>query len=445
MNIVHYIMGIPPLRQGGLIRYAIDLAEEQVKQKHTVKIMYAGEIRTNIVRKNKVKIVKRKNINGVGYYEIINPLPVSVSTGMCDEQLFMQSTDPRAYKDFFIKNKIEVLHIHSLMGLHLEVIKTAKKLGIKTIYTSHDYFGICPKTDRLKENKVCLDTNWKECNVCCNNPISYKKIKRKQSHLFYYLLSCKWLVKAHTLMNSEKEKDVDCLKNKHIPTDYEKLREYYKQFFKEIDFIHYNSNLAKSQYERVIGIQQSTVFFVSHHGIKDCRKRKELLEKIHIGYLGGQGKNKGYDILYEALVELQADTEKIFELEIYFKSKIKAKFINEHAPYDMGQIDAVFSNIDILVVPSQGAETFGFVVLEAFMHGVPIVITENVGAKDFLNKYPGAGVVVKPDKNSIELALKNLLENRERILKMNRYICEQEIDVDYEKYVRKIISLYNTI
>lgn len=35
------------------------------------------------------------------------------------------------------------------MGLHCEFVDAAKELGIKTIFTSHDYFGLCPKVTFL--------------------------------------------------------------------------------------------------------------------------------------------------------------------------------------------------------------------------------------------------------------------------------------------------------
>lgn len=41
-------------------------------------------------------------------------------------------------------------------------------------------------------------------------------------------------------------------------------------------------------------------------------------------------------------------------------------------------------NIDLVVVPSQYYETFGFNTLEALSFGKPVIVTENVGAKDLV-------------------------------------------------------------
>ena len=44
MKIYHYIFGIPPLRGGGTIKYAMDLAETQSNLGHDVSIIYPGAI-----------------------------------------------------------------------------------------------------------------------------------------------------------------------------------------------------------------------------------------------------------------------------------------------------------------------------------------------------------------------------------------------------------------
>ena len=43
--------------------------------------------------------------------------------------------------------------------------------------------------------------------------------------------------------------------------------------------------------------------------------------------------------------------------------------------------------MDVLIVPSIWKETFGFVVLEALSYGVPVIVSDNVGAKDIVKQY----------------------------------------------------------
>lgn len=41
----------------------------------------------------------------------------------------------------------DIIHIHTLMGLPIEFIRAAKELKIKIIFTTHDYYGLCPKVN----------------------------------------------------------------------------------------------------------------------------------------------------------------------------------------------------------------------------------------------------------------------------------------------------------
>ena len=81
MNILHYALGFPPYRTGGLTKYAIDLAREQVMEGHNVSLIWPGEIKL-IGKKNKIR--KRSLVLGINSFEIINPLPVSYDEGIVD-------------------------------------------------------------------------------------------------------------------------------------------------------------------------------------------------------------------------------------------------------------------------------------------------------------------------------------------------------------------------
>ena len=47
---------------------------------------------------------------------------------------------------------------------------------------------------------------------------------------------------------------------------------------------------------------------------------------------------------------------------------------------------AVYSEIDILIVPSKWKETFGLIVLEGVSFGVKVFVSDSVGAKEILEK-----------------------------------------------------------
>ena len=182
MRILHYFLGFPPYRTGGLTKYAFDLMRAQVDDAHTVMAFWPGEIR-KIGAPPKIK--ERKSVNGIINYELINPLPVPLDEGIHDFEAYMNPCDEQVYYLFFQKVKPDVIHIHTLMGMHREFISAANQMKIRTVMTSHDYFGFCPKVNLYRYGECCDDDH--ECRDCiqCNlAPLSLKKIQLMQSPVY---------------------------------------------------------------------------------------------------------------------------------------------------------------------------------------------------------------------------------------------------------------------
>ena len=61
-------------------------------------------------------------------------------------------------------------------------------------------------------------------------------------------------------------------------------------------------------------------------------------------------------------------------------------FIEQKGYFSKNQVADVYSQIDILIVPSKWKETFGFIAVEALSYGVNVFVSENVGSKDLVNE-----------------------------------------------------------
>ena len=152
MRILHYFLGFPPYRTGGLTKYAYDLMCAQVDKGDEVSALWPGKME---IVKHDPKIAKQEAIHGIHNYELVNPLPVPLDEGIRETDAFTEACDIKVYIEFLEKINPEVIHIHTLMGLHREFIRAAKALKIRMLFTSHDYFGLCPKVTLYKENEAC--------------------------------------------------------------------------------------------------------------------------------------------------------------------------------------------------------------------------------------------------------------------------------------------------
>lgn len=426
MRILHYSLGFPPYRTGGLTKYCTDLMLEQVEQGNEVSLLWPGEMRI-LVEKTEIK--KRKAWNGIGSFEIINPLPVPLDEGIVDIDAYTKDVDEGIYEEFLKAQRLDVIHIHSLMGLHKEFLMAAHKLDIRTVFTSHDYFGICPKVTLYHEGAVCDDDHHcSDCVQCNRTALSLKKIMVLQSPIYRKVKDTAIVKVMRKRHRQEFFDDVADTKNKVVETgnvasDYIRLRQYYVSMLEMVDIIHFNSSVSKKVYERYIHPKSSIVVPITHRDIQDHRHRKDFQhEKLRITYLGPAKPFKGFQFLIGVLDQIWDEGTRNFELHLYSETPVSRPYItHKQNGYPYSQLEEIFDATDLLVVPSQWYETFGFTVLEALSYGVPILVSDKVGAQDLINKE-----FLFRSEDEIEEKIKKLSENREMLIDENACIIEEK-------------------
>lgn len=185
MIILHYTLGFFPYRSGGLVKYAKDLMLAQQQLGHSVVALYPGG--TFLFHKH-CYVHKDKKCNGFNTYEMSNPLPVPLMYGIKDVESEMMSLrlDIESFQQMLDKLKPDVFHVHTLMGLPLEYLQEVHDREIRIVYTSHDYFGLCPKVNFINsQGEVCVGAACKRCEACNANA---------KSALFLKLRNAKWMI-----------------------------------------------------------------------------------------------------------------------------------------------------------------------------------------------------------------------------------------------------------
>ncbi len=430
MKILHYALGYPPFRTGGLTKYCVDLMLSQAEQGHEVAMLWPG--RMSLLNK-KIQIKKKINYEVLKSFELINPLPVALDEGIKDVDAFIRKGDQKYYRNFLKSIKPDVIHIHTLMGIHREFLLAAKELSIKTVFTTHDYYGLCPKVTLFRDGNTCDDDN--ECKYCvkCNrNALSIKKIIFLQSPLyrgFKDSFIVKKLRSHHRKTFFSESEIVDQVQFDEDAgfraREYRRLRQYYISMYKLIEIIHFNSTLSHKIYTRYFNPLNYKVCSISHRGISDNRKEKAFSgEKLRITFLAPTKPFKGFRILKEALDELWQENYKDFILNIYGPTSEIRPYMKIQDGYQYSELEDIFDRTDLLVAPSVWYETFGFTVLEALSYGVPVLVSENVGAKDVLDKC-GAGICIQLSKESLKKSVLSLM-NKDLLREINLKICKSE-------------------
>ena len=166
MKVLHYILGFPPMRSGGLTKYAIDLMLAEKELGHDVYAVYPGNFSFFFKKR---KVAKVKPNGGIPTYTIKNALPLSLLHGIKKPKLFIcsQDGDFERFFAFFAENKFNVLHIHTMMGMPIAFLMAAKQTNVKIVYTTHDYFGLCPRVNFIDNSgKVCAEASAEHCALC---------------------------------------------------------------------------------------------------------------------------------------------------------------------------------------------------------------------------------------------------------------------------------------
>lgn len=402
--------------------------KQQIDNGHEVALMWPGQMGL-FIHKISVKdngIVDYDDVK-IKSFEVINPLPISYDEGISEFDRFIYVGEESPYQKFLEEYEPDVIHIHTLMGLHSAFLSVARKKSIKLIFTAHDFFPICPKVTMFRHNQIC--NSIADCNGCgeCNaTALSIKQIIILQSSIYRKLKNIslvKMLRKRHRdEYLSEKNSDI-VAGSVGTPDDFKRLRDYYKGMIMLMDIIHYNSTVTKSVYEKYFGKFENAVIPISHANIVDHRKIKIFSDgKLRIRYLGPYGEGKGFFYLKETL-DILWNERKDFCLDVHFIPPDDLPYIKSHGRYKYSELEDIFDNTDILIAPSVWYETFGYTVLEALSYGVPVIITETVGAKDILAD--GVGIVIK-DISSDQLynAIKGL--DADVLRSMNKAIVDKQ-------------------
>src|SRR5581483_6678645 len=145
---------------------------------------------------------------------------------------------------------------------------------------------------------------------------------------------------------------------------------------------------------------------------------------LRIGYVGTLVWHKGVHVLLEAARHLPAAA---FELNIFgdetvfatYSAQLRAQAaglpVRFRGAFDRTQVSEVFSNIDVLVVPSLWLENSPLVIHEAFMAGVPVVGARMGGIADLVRHGENGLLYEATSARGLATALQQLIDSPERL------------------------------
>lgn len=436
LNILHYSIGVPPFRAGGLPRYTLDIARAELQIGHQVSILYPEGID---YKYPSFHIVKGKIIEGIQLYKLKNPILVPILLGVsCPDKMIRESEKDIAELRAFINTlNPTVVHFHTIMGISLEFVSEIKKMGIKVVLTTHDFYGLCLKgnfIDRIGE--LCVDRRLDKCALCnygAPNAIKLRAISEPLLKPIIRKLQKKTSIsygQGVSLQKKEHQYDIDA---------YRELLDYYEKIIKEMDIVHFNSSQTSEQYLKYVNISNYCIIPITDSFVKDRRSVKYFLpnKKLKLGFIGVLKPYKGFPILKNILKDLNPEE---WELNVWGNHVGSDEIAGIHyrGMYNSDTIQTVFDEMDLLVVPSIWYETFSLVTMEALSFGTPVLVSQNVGAKDVVRKYNNAFVYSTTEQLKNMLLL--LIKNRDSLKEYNKQIMENPFPYTMQDHAKEIVN-----
>lgn len=438
MRILHYTLGLPPYRSGGLTKYATDLMKEQVKQGDKVFLLYPGGIR---LLQCKQSIKRKHKENGIESFEILNPIPIPLYHGIKDPNNFISKCiSAPSYSSFIDLVKPDVIHVHTLMGLPKELLLVAKERRIKIIFTTHDFFGLCMKCtfinikDELCDGPTALKCAW------CNQNAKSKAFLRFRNEPFVISLKNKLHKSYFPPQNIDiKIKEIESFKS--LANGYQCLIDYYEDIFRLIDKFHFNSSVTETIYRKYLDHINGEVIPITNSDIKDNRANGFTCGKtLKMIFVGHTDAFKGFPMLKSVLLELlQYD----WQLEVWGGEKgidPDTDKIVYRGCYTKDDLAEIYTNCTIATVPSQWYETFSFVTLEALSYGVPVLVSNHVGAKTIVSKYSPSFIF--KTREELKAKLETIMKDRSSVISFHQKIMKLPWHHDiseHSKYIKEKI------
>lgn len=444
MKILHYILGIPPYRSGGLTAYAVSLMKAQKACGDEVSYLYPGGLS---LLHRKITVTRGNTFCGMQGYCIDNAPVVPLLHGVKNPDYILRETaaDKAAVKAFIGKVSPDILHVHTFMGLPLSVLQIFKECGVKTVYTTHDYYGLCLRANFI-DSAGCVCSSPDRCTEC-NASAPGKLFLRARNN--YTLLSMKSMMRK--MRSGGDAAPAAGSLSGHTDGRYKALLSHYGRMFSMIDMFHFNSSNTEKQYRRFMPDVKGRMMHITLGDIADKRRAKSPDPKcVRLTFVGSAAPYKGLPVLCEVLDRLVARGADNWTLDIYgtaalppyVPDSVKGR-THVRGFFTRDTQDSVYWNTDLLVVPSICNETFGLVVTEALSHGTPVLASSCVGAKDMLASYPGNNVFHTAEE--LEHLLADALASPERLGALSKAISDGEFPFSMQRHCADMRQLYMSL
>jgi glycosyltransferase involved in cell wall biosynthesis len=308
----------------------------------------------------------------------------------------------------------DIVHIHNICGLSLNIPEMARHRKIRTVLTLHDYWGICYKNTLMKGDGLICEA-FGECEKCLP-----------------FISSERW-----TNLPARMRKD------------------YFTLQLRDVGAVISPSAYLAEIYERV-GLFRKKIRVV-HNGVDVARfqkvQRKENSKVVRFSFIGHLGRHKGVQTIIDALqyvetkdrvkLNLVGEGELKSELEKIAKKAGVKKLVRFWGQVENRRIEKVYANTDVLILPSLWPENQPVTITEAMACSLPVIASRIGGIPELVEDGKTGYLFDAGNPQDLALKMSLFLADPSKISKYGDNGFKKIKQYTFENQVDNIIKLYS--
>jgi glycosyltransferase involved in cell wall biosynthesis len=449
MNILIVVHTFLPKYVGGTEVCAFELASELKKKGNKILILTTDPLINN----------KKINTTKNSYKDIdVITINKNIRKYKSFSETYKDDNTLKIFKKILNDFKPDIIHYHHLMHLSIDFVQIAKKANIPQVITLHDFWTQCLTHQRITTTgNLCTNFSVNKCSHCLsdilnsgpliNTTLSLKYFLKNKNKLKYLISAIKKIYyrsanKLFYLSNHDKYIKIVKSRNCGMKTILSQMDlVIFPTKFLSHEFLKWNSGISKN--------------ILSNDGIntKVFEKFKRLPNKtLRFGYIGSIIPTKGLDMVLRAWPKLAIGN---YSLKIYGNLETDKKYANNilnlaknlknikfYGNFSPENISKIYSEIDVLIVPSRWFENAPLVIRNALHTKTPIIGVNLGSISELIINNKNGLLYENEDLNGLIKQINHFILDKKLISKMKTNFPHQK---SIEENAKELLDYFNKL
>ncbi len=416
MRILHVTHELPPYELAGTAIYSLNIARAQSRH-HEVFIfarlqdpeVHAYNVHTEVRDGCTIRFM---NLADLAW----TPL----------ESSYVDPKANRIFKEFLDEVEPDVVHFQHIVGLGSGLLDYVRDAGIKTLFTLHDFWTMCPMGQRMcyTDNVICDPIDFGKCGPCVfgeaadtitnQKPEEDEEPPQPSGYRAYYERRFaetpgRFARRPRAMFRAAQAAFGDLFKkeetrNEGLPFTSNPIEHRFnvlREKLHQVDLLITPSAFLRDEFMSNFKLTDRQIIHSANGMDFSYVKKlpKSPADRIRFGFTGSIIPTKGVRVLVEGFIEAASVHDNI-ELHVHgapnrwtegFLQELKtlaaesscADRITFHGRFDNKRVGEVLADMDVLVLPSIWFENAPLTLNEAAMTGTPIIVSDRGGMLEF--------------------------------------------------------------